>query len=153
MYRSAEWATHSLSVQLSQSVHFVQSSGRKRALCETTQTLYNRLNTNNGRLRPFESKLARLEPNSRIALDGVLPRSRWDLRQQARVAGTARCHHRLHMPMRTLLHSTAQSALFASILSILLVETLGSLQEGPLDTIQNILLCQAAVIRNRTVDP
>lgn len=57
------------------------------------------------------------------------------------------------MPMRTLLHSTAQSALFASILSILLVETLGSLQEGPLDTIQNILLCQAAVIRNRTVDP
>ena len=50
---------HSLSVQLSQGVHFVQSLGANRPLCETMQTLYNwrmiNQKASNGHSRPSET--------------------------------------------------------------------------------------------------
>ena len=52
-----------------------------------------------------------------------------------------------------LTYSLIQAALFASILSTFLVEALGTLQQDPLDAIQNILFHQTLVIQNRTVEP
>jgi len=52
-----------------------------------------------------------------------------------------------------LTHSTIQSALFSSVLSTSLVDSLSSLREDPLDAIQNVLLYQTLVMQNRTVEP
>jgi len=52
-----------------------------------------------------------------------------------------------------LTQSITQAALFASVLSTFLIETLSSLQEDPLDAIQNILLYQTLVMQNRTAGP
>jgi hypothetical protein len=52
-----------------------------------------------------------------------------------------------------LTHPATQSALFASVLSTFLVETLSNSREDPLDAIQKILLYQTLVTQNRTVEP